>query len=451
VELDQRVSLELAIAKTSADWELAHQFLNEEHYLGAGRESGDRLCQFVVEDGQVVAVMIWCAAAWHLKDRDDLIGWDPVMRSRRLKLVVQLRRFLVLDEHRRPNLASQCLGLGLRKVQSQWFNEHGYEPLLAESFSDPESHAGTLYKVTNWVQAGKSKGFSQKRSKQGSDHTNYYEANDRPKKLWLYPLHKNAYSLMCGRELPEKSQKADIGPGGERSPLKADYLKSLRDAFKQLHDPRSKKSRRYPLPAMLSLISLGLLMGGRDMKNIWTKVTPLSQAHRLAIGLVFRDKKSNRIKMPGYDALNNILAVIDPAEYAKVLTRWLQDNAGNIPNSLALDGKHIGDGSCGMIITLCQQSDGRPVAMIPATGVKEDCEVSEARKLLNDSAVQIAGSIITADALHNKKETLHTMVKRGADYLIDTKENTPKRREVAQKALENTPFLPRTKIPVTAV
>lgn len=35
-------------------------------------------------------------------DRDTIIGWDPVTRSQRLKLVVPLRRFLVPDQSRRP-------------------------------------------------------------------------------------------------------------------------------------------------------------------------------------------------------------------------------------------------------------------------------------------------------------------------------------------------------------
>jgi len=154
--------------------------LDEEHLLGAGREAGDRLCQFILEEDEIVAVLIWCAAAWHLQDRDTMIGWDPVTRSQRLKLVVQLRRFLVPEKSRRPNLASQSLGLALRELPDRWHTEHGYRPLMAESFSDPESHHGTVYKVTNWTCAGDTKGFSQ-------DHTDYYLPNDRPKKLWLKP------------------------------------------------------------------------------------------------------------------------------------------------------------------------------------------------------------------------------------------------------------------------
>jgi len=43
-------SLRIRTAETSADWQLAHTMLDEEHQLGAGREAGDRLCQFILEE-----------------------------------------------------------------------------------------------------------------------------------------------------------------------------------------------------------------------------------------------------------------------------------------------------------------------------------------------------------------------------------------------------------------
>ena len=425
--------LEIRTAQGPADWEIAHDMLNKEHLLGAGREAGDRLCQFVLEDGKVVAVLVWCAAAWHLKDRDEQIGWDAVTRSRRLKLVVQLRRFLMLNATRRPNLASQCLGLGLRELSATWSREHGYRPLLAESFSDPESHAGTVYKATNWTYAGDTKGFSQ-------DHTDYYIANERPKKLWLKPLAPNALALMCAPQLPEDCAAAEVSQGGVRSPLKTPQLKSMRHAFGLVVDPRRAQSRRHPLTAMLTLIALGLLMGGRDMLNIWRKVACLDQRQREAIGLRVRHKESRLLKMPGYDALNDLFNLLDPNAYAQALTAWLQANSGLLPRSLALDGKSIGDGKCGMIVTLCRHEDGRPVAMIPATGKKEDCEVSEARKMLANPQVVLANALITADPLHNKEDTIRIIAEKGGDYLIGTKDNTPKRHEAVIEALQGIPF-----------
>ena len=426
--------LEIRTAGSTADWEIAHQMLDGEHFLGAGKEAGDRLCQFVTEDGRVVAVLIWCAAAWHVKDRDTIIGWDPVTRSRRLKLVVQLRRFLVPEQSRRPNLASQCLGRSLRELPAQWQAEHGYRPLLAESFSDPESHHGTVYKATNWTCAGDTKGFSQ-------DHTDFYLPNGRPKKLWLKPLDPQAYVLMCAPHLPEDCQAALTPGGGARSPLGTGQLKTLRHAFLEVPDPRRPQSRRHPLSAMLTLVALGLLMGGRDMLNIWRKVACLDDNQRDAIGLKVRHKQSGRLKMPGYDALNDLMSAIDPHAYAAALTAWLQANTGILPRSLALDGKSVGDGKCGMIVTLCRHEDGRPVAMIPATGKKEDCEVSEGRALLADPAVSLENALVTADPLHNKEPTLRVIVEKGGDYFVGTKPNTSKRLDAVEAALKGTPFL----------
>jgi hypothetical protein len=78
------VALEIKVAHSAHDWRRAKQALGREHGLGAGKEAGDRLCQLVMEDGELVGVLVWCAAAWHLKDRDEAVGWDPVTRSERL-------------------------------------------------------------------------------------------------------------------------------------------------------------------------------------------------------------------------------------------------------------------------------------------------------------------------------------------------------------------------------
>ncbi|MFT6180482.1 MAG: hypothetical protein ACJA1W_002835 [Akkermansiaceae bacterium] len=186
--------------------------------------------------------------------------------------------------------------------------------MLAESFRDPESHPGTVDKVTNWHLSGDTKGFSQVRNSDTTHH--YYQPNGRPRKLWRYPLTPKADSLRCAPELPEKNKKADVGPGGERSPLKVNHLKSLPSAFLEVPDPRRAQNRRHPLSAMLTLVDLdlALLMGGRHMRRMHNKITPLSQSHREAIGLRVPEKDgSGRLKMPGYDVLNDLMNKIDPS------------------------------------------------------------------------------------------------------------------------------------------
>jgi hypothetical protein len=182
-------------------------------------------------------------------------------------------------------------------------------------------------------------------------------------------------------------------------------------------------------------------MGGRDMLGIWRRAAKLDENQRAAIGLKVRHKGSGRLKMPGYDALNDLMNKIEPKAYATALNGWLQAHTGILPRSLAFDGKSIGDGTCGMIITLCRHEDGRPVAMIPASGKKEDSEAGEARALLASPAVNLENALITADPLHNKEATLRVIVEKGGDYLIGTKGNTSVRYAAVEKALEGTPFL----------
>ena len=91
-----------------------------------------------------------------------------------LALVVQLRRFLVLEESRKPNLASRCMGLAMRRRPEQWQARRGFRPLLAESFSDPQTHQGTIYKASNWTPLGFTKGFKRHRA-------DFYQDDEHPK------------------------------------------------------------------------------------------------------------------------------------------------------------------------------------------------------------------------------------------------------------------------------
>jgi len=127
------------------------QRLAGRHYLGSTPPVGDFLRQVVQRDGQLVAQLVWGAAALKLKDREQWIGWDRSQRAQRLKLVVQNRRYLLLhDKGREPNLASQALAAACRVLPEQWEQRFGYRPLLAESFTDPEAYAGTCYKASGW-------------------------------------------------------------------------------------------------------------------------------------------------------------------------------------------------------------------------------------------------------------------------------------------------------------
>jgi len=84
--------------------------LAREHYLGAPKPCYREVVHMAVRGAQVLAVLVWTRAARNLAPREAWVGWDPRTRTRRLPLVVQNNRFLVLAQARQPNLASRVLG-----------------------------------------------------------------------------------------------------------------------------------------------------------------------------------------------------------------------------------------------------------------------------------------------------------------------------------------------------
>lgn len=213
-------------------------------------------------------------------------------------------------------------------------------------------------------------------------------------------------------------------------------------AFDEVPDPRRPQSRRYPLRAMLSLLALGLLMGAKNVKDIWQCVAALSQKQRRALGLRARHPdKSLHVALPGYDALNDLLGVVDPAAFARALNAWMQAADGTLPRTLALDGKDIGGGKLGANVTLAHHRDGTPAALIAASGAKSDSELPAAQRLLADPDMNLEGALLTADALHTRAETLRTIVERGGDYLLAIKDNQPTAHTEAARLLQGEPVL----------
>lgn len=405
--------LEALPATTPEEIARCQEWLGEEHYLGPARTAGDRLFQIVREGGEPVAVLLWAASAWHLKDRDDWIGWDPLTRSCRLKLVVSNWRFLVLEETRRPNLASQSMAAALRALPGQWEERYGYRPLLAESFTDPESHAGTCYKASGWEAVGMSKGFARHRA-------DFYVPNERPKKLWVRELRRGARELLCARELPPEHAGGETDGGGVRSVLKVAQLRSLADVFREIPDPRARASMRYPLFSVLTIISLALLGGAVHISEICRAGQRLSQKQRQQIGL--RQKRGTRFwPAPGYDVYRDLLLRLDHGELASALNRWLGEHEGILPRSLALDGKTIVH-RLGQTVSIVDQADGVPVAVAVND---EGSELHAARELLASGQVRLVNSIVAADALHCQQDSGRGIVTGGGDYLFRVKGNQP--------------------------
>lgn len=211
------------------EYERAGQYFDDEHYLGDLR-CGRCLLQVVEYGARWVALLDWGPAAWKLADRESRIGWTAQQRAERNALVVQNRRFLVLGATRMPNLASKALSLATKALPDHWEAIHGYLPLLAETFTDIESYAGTCYKAAGWEPCGMSQGFTRLD----------YDRHGRLKKYWLKSLNRNSWRILRAFDVPKGYRHAIKQESCERDlPRKKDQMLSLRDYLREhFEDPR---------------------------------------------------------------------------------------------------------------------------------------------------------------------------------------------------------------------
>jgi hypothetical protein len=154
------------------------------HYLGL-RVVGENLKYLVqARDGTDLACLLFGAAAWKLKARDQFIGWSAAQRVAGLAQVANNTRFLILPWVKVPHLASHVLGQTVRRLKEDWLAKYGHPVWLVETFVDRQGFAGTAYRAANWRWVGTTQG----RGRQGPDPR---VQTVSVKEVFVYPLHRD--------------------------------------------------------------------------------------------------------------------------------------------------------------------------------------------------------------------------------------------------------------------
>jgi hypothetical protein len=130
----------------------------------------------------LLAVIGFASSAWKLSSRDRFIGWNDEQRVANLKFVINNARFLILPWLRIPNLASRILSGIAKQLPFDWEARYLYRPVLLETFVQTDRFKGTCYRAANWIQIGKTAGYSlYSKCKKKSP----------PKAVFVYPLFKD--------------------------------------------------------------------------------------------------------------------------------------------------------------------------------------------------------------------------------------------------------------------
>ena len=169
----------------AADESRYQRLMQAHHYLGALPKIGETQWYVARWRREWVALIGFSAPALKCRARDAWIGWDFRVQYDRLHLVTDNSRFLILPGWHRPNLASRLLSLCERRLVSDWPKRFGHPLLLMETFVDPSRFQGTIYRASNWLCLGHTRGYRRV-------HGGYSATPTTPKLVFARPLTPNA-------------------------------------------------------------------------------------------------------------------------------------------------------------------------------------------------------------------------------------------------------------------
>jgi predicted transposase YbfD/YdcC len=207
------------------------------------------------------------------------------------------------------------------------------------------------------------------------------------------------------------------GPGG------------LLERLGALTDPRSWHGRRHALAGLLAIAAAAVLSGARSYTVIGEYARELPQATLARLG-VWRRPFSAWYVAASETTLRRTIQQVDPDELDRVVGGWLAErrpaSAAAKRGAVAVDGKTLrGAGRAGGRVHLFAALAHGSGTVLGQRQVPADTnETTQVAPLLDE--LDLAGTVVTADALHTRADLASYLVERKqADYLLTVKDNQP--------------------------
>ncbi len=430
----QRVSLRLVREEERPEFDFR---LERDHYLEASTLVGQSLRYIAEVEGRWVALITFSAPALHVKARERWIGWSPRQRSRRLGLVVNNSRFLILAERQRyPNLASRVLGLCLRRLSADWQERWGHPVLVVESFVDESRYRGTCYRACGFAAVGATAGFARA-------SRDFYLEHGQPKQLFVRELCPRARRLLRQGRLPRELAGYEAPVAGP-CPFRAPALERLLEGLGRLPESRRGHGLRQRQRFVLACAAVSTLMGACGYRAFENTCQKLTQRQLRALGCQ-ADEEDGRYYPPSDSTFQRALKKADADRLAAMVGAWLARQEIGALARLAVDGKVLrGSG----------RHDGKPLQLLSAVThhlrltleqipiEQKSNEIPALQPLLKRVAPP-PGTLITADAMHCQQQSARFITQElGGDYLFGLKGNQSGVLDKAEHLLAQQGFPP---------
>ncbi len=396
----------------------------KEHYLHSADLVGEQLRYVAEYQGQWLALQTWNAAAFHLKGRDEWIGWTDAQRRQRLNLVANNSRYLVLEGSHYPNLASRVMKLCLGRLSSDWASKYGHPILVVESFVDSQLFRGTSYKVSGWTLLGQTKGWCRARQ-------DFYQKHERPKQLWVRELRKDACQMLRRAVLPPEYGRTELARQACCT-QSVEELSAMEQHFGQIPDFRGREGY-YSLSGLIAIIACatlcGAMLGPRDLEAFAATLSPKQLA-----ALKFKKwGRPRRRQQPKETTFFRVLSMTDPGNLERALLGWQERVLGKRPRDdtlVAIDGKENRSSQGTELVNAYAVKSGR---WLGSERVPEGTnEITAARTLI--ARIDLTKQTAILDALHTNADTARQIVQeKGGDYVLTVKGNQKTLRRTLSK------------------
>jgi predicted transposase YbfD/YdcC len=238
-----------------------------------------------------------------------------------------------------------------------------------------------------------------------------------------------------------------LDPLCDADPLQHAETPHLLAYLASVPDPRGARGRRHPLIAILAVAAAAVLAGARSMTAIAEWATDTPQSVRAALGA--RRDAPGHWSVPAETTIRRALGRLDPQALATAIGAWLGDRdrlQRQRRRAIAVDGKTLrGAKRDGRQVHLLAAMDHTTRAVLAQRQVDGAPGEVPAFQLLLDG-LDLAGAVITADALHTHADAAEFLVTgKQAHYLLVVKANQPTLLErCAALAWHNVPVADRT-------
>jgi predicted transposase YbfD/YdcC len=200
---------------------------------------------------------------------------------------------------------------------------------------------------------------------------------------------------------------------------------SLYGRFHHISDPRGAKGKQYSLVTLLVIIFLAKLVG----KDKPDEIADWAKNHTVELSGLLELKHQ---QMPSHSTIRRVFhTILDEAGFDRMAREYHQKEQSGTGKVLSMDGKalrgtRIADQEGSDQVLSLYDVQEQLVLSQAAVDTKEN-EIVVAPQVLDQ--VEIAGKVVTGDAIHTQRAISAMIVERGGHYIWPVKANQPRLHE----------------------